>query len=161
MTKVIVRPLVPFSTALIISQDARDRHGFECSRGRSRVRITYRWCTIRYRGKPLALMYGTQADFQEMNQTFSARTMWHSFICALVATFTLAVRPSVPPSLVECELIPVHGSFPYRKAGLVSSLLRSRLALLRATRFRPDWDLWCMSPSHICANLMKRVYTEH
>jgi len=32
---------------------------------------------------------------QEMNQTFSNRTMWQSFVCALVATFTLAVCPQL------------------------------------------------------------------
>lgn len=29
---------------------------------------------------------------QEMSHTFSIRTMWRSVFCALVATFTLAVR---------------------------------------------------------------------
>lgn len=29
---------------------------------------------------------------QEMNQTFANKTMWRSFVCALVATFTLSVR---------------------------------------------------------------------
>ena len=33
---------------------------------------------------------------KEMNQTFSNRTMWQSFVCALVATFTLAVREFTP-----------------------------------------------------------------
>ena len=31
---------------------------------------------------------------KEMNQNFSTRTMWQSFVCALVATFTLAVGPT-------------------------------------------------------------------
>jgi chloride channel 3/4/5 len=39
-------------------------------------------------GSPIG---GVLFAIEEMNQTFSARTMWHSFICALVATFTLAV----------------------------------------------------------------------
>ena len=39
--------------------------------------------------------WGLGAEGQEMNQTFSARTMWRSFVCALVATFTLAVRSLV------------------------------------------------------------------
>jgi chloride channel 3/4/5 len=30
-------------------------------------------------------------SIEEMNQAYSTRTMWRSFVCALVATFTLAV----------------------------------------------------------------------
>jgi hypothetical protein len=34
-----------------------------------------------------------------MNQVFSNRTMWQSFVCALVATFTLAVSCTREPQL--------------------------------------------------------------
>lgn len=39
-------------------------------------------------GSPIG---GVLFSIEEMNQTFSNRTMWQSFVCALVATFTLAV----------------------------------------------------------------------
>ncbi|KAK1926250.1 chloride channel [Papiliotrema laurentii] len=38
-------------------------------------------------GSPIG---GVLFSIEEMNQTFSTRTMWQSFVCALVATFTLA-----------------------------------------------------------------------
>ncbi|OCF36089.1 chloride channel, other eukaryote [Kwoniella heveanensis BCC8398] len=38
-------------------------------------------------GSPIG---GVLFSIEEMNQTFSNRTMWRSFVCALVATFTLA-----------------------------------------------------------------------
>ncbi|RXK39132.1 chloride channel, other eukaryote [Tremella mesenterica] len=38
-------------------------------------------------GSPIG---GVLFSIEEMNQTFSNRTMWQSFVCALVATFTLA-----------------------------------------------------------------------
>ncbi|RSH90660.1 glycerol ethanol, ferric requiring protein [Saitozyma podzolica] len=39
-------------------------------------------------GSPIG---GVLFSIEEMNQVFSNRTMWQSFVCALVATFTLAV----------------------------------------------------------------------
>ena len=39
-------------------------------------------------GSPIG---GVLFSIEEMNQTFSVKTMWQSFVCALVATFTLAV----------------------------------------------------------------------
>lgn len=39
-------------------------------------------------GSPIG---GVLFSIEEMNQGFSTRTMWQSFVCALVATFTLAV----------------------------------------------------------------------
>jgi chloride channel 3/4/5 len=39
-------------------------------------------------GSPIG---GVLFSIEEMNQAFSTRTMWQSFVCALVATFTLAV----------------------------------------------------------------------
>ncbi|ORX33602.1 voltage-gated chloride channel [Kockovaella imperatae] len=38
-------------------------------------------------GSPIG---GVLFSIEEMNQTFSTRTMWYSFVCALVATFTVA-----------------------------------------------------------------------
>jgi H+/Cl- antiporter ClcA len=77
---------------------------------------------------PLPALREHIAYWQEMNQTFSTRTMWQSFVCALVATFTLAVGPFIP-----CEGYPnvaVDGSIQDRQARLVPGVLRSRLALL-------------------------------
>lgn len=39
-------------------------------------------------GSPIG---GVLFSIEEMNQTFSVRTMWRSFVCALVATFFLSV----------------------------------------------------------------------
>lgn len=39
-------------------------------------------------GSPIG---GVLFSIEEMNQAYSTRTMWRSFVCALVATFTLAV----------------------------------------------------------------------
>ena len=51
-------------------------------------------------GSPIG---GVLFSIEEMNQTFSVKTMWQSFVCALVATFTLAVS-------ILCEPIGEHGS---------------------------------------------------
>jgi chloride channel 3/4/5 len=40
-------------------------------------------------GSPIG---GVLFSIEEMNQTFANKTMWRSFVCALVATFTLSVR---------------------------------------------------------------------
>lgn len=53
-----------------------------------------------------------------MNQTFSTRTMWHSFVCALVATFTLAVR-ATGIQLDVPELTRVQSMDPFRTGKLV------------------------------------------
>jgi H+/Cl- antiporter ClcA len=63
--------------------------------------------------------------YQEMNQTFSTRTMWQSFVCALVATFTLAVRTIVlVPKTLRLTLSLVDGSLPHWEARPVPGLLR-------------------------------------
>jgi chloride channel 3/4/5 len=47
---------------------------------------------------------GVMFSIEEMSNTFSIKTMWRSFFCALVATVTLAVRETCsvyPPLLTE------------------------------------------------------------
>jgi chloride channel 3/4/5 len=55
-----------------------------------------------------------------MSHTFSIKTMWRSFFCALVATVTLSVRNnlvlSLWPFLMHCKLQAMN---PYRTGKLV------------------------------------------
>lgn len=82
-----------------LSENARDRHRIKCSRSGRGFRVTYWRCAVLHRGRLSQLGGGNGSDAsQEMNQVFSNRTMWQSFVCALVATFTLAVSP-----LPDCE----------------------------------------------------------
>lgn len=60
---------------------------------------------------------------QEMNQTFSNRTMWQSFVCALVATFTLAVSYATHPPAGRSLTLAVDGPVPHRQARLVPGLV--------------------------------------
>jgi hypothetical protein len=74
------------------SENARDRHRVKCSRSGRGFRITYWRCAVLNRSKLGDRGHDGGSDAsQEMNQVFSNRTMWQSFVCALVATFTLAV----------------------------------------------------------------------
>lgn len=64
--------------------------------------------------------------FQEMSHTFSIKTMWRSFFCALVATFTLSVS-STNPNLYRAPLTSPYSGYeplPHRQAGHVPSYIR-------------------------------------
>lgn len=104
-------------------------------------------------GSPIG---GVLFSIEEMNQGFSTRTMWQSFVCALVATFTLAV--SWHPAAVACvsviELIDltVYGPFQDRQTRPLYCIIRPGLALLRDTSVSPDRRFRCMacSPANPC-----------
>jgi H+/Cl- antiporter ClcA len=56
---------------------------------------------------------GVMFSIEEMTNTFSIKTMWRSFFCALVATVTLAVRPTTLIQHTRCLRICVGDeSFP-------------------------------------------------
>lgn len=98
-----------------------------------------------------------------MNQTFSNRTMWQSFVCALVATFTLAVHKAARGYAFRAYVDLVHGSLPDWKARSVSGLIRSGLALLRDTSLHRHWHFWGKSVTWIYAATLiwPRVSTVH
>lgn len=75
-----------------------------------------------------------------MNQTFSTRTMWQSFVCALVATFTLAVSDGPLCEPVQAD-DSVYGPLSYRQTRLVPGIIRSGLALLRDSCLHPNWPV--------------------
>lgn len=89
-----------FAPADSLSENAGNRHCIKCSRSGRSFRITYWWCAVLHRSKldDSGCRGGSDAS-QEMNQVFSNRTMWQSFVCALVATFTLAVSCTREPQL--------------------------------------------------------------
>lgn len=100
---------------------------------------------------------GLQTD-QEMNQTFSTRTMWRSFVCALVATFTLAVR--VEPWRISVRAdSSVDGPVPDWQTRALPGLVRQGLALLRTTRFHPHWHFW--RKHHLPATRPERESDSH
>ena len=68
----------------------------------------------------------TLTNFQEMSHFFSIKTMWRSFLCALVATVTLSVRDFVTWD-AHYRLNAVIGdeSLPNRKACTFPGHLRS------------------------------------
>ena len=48
--------------------------------------------SIEVRSSQLVLASQLNLSFQEMSNSFSIKTLWRSFFCALVATVTLSVR---------------------------------------------------------------------
>jgi chloride channel 3/4/5 len=114
---------------LIFSQNARAADRSECCRCRGRIRISHWRSVVRYRGESASYDCVSSASakfvtFQEMSHNFSNKTMWRSFVCALVATFTLSVgiiSTFAGLSLILCHI--GHESVPYRKTRPVSSLV--------------------------------------
>jgi len=76
-----------------------------------------------------------------MSNSFSIKTLWRSFFCALVATVTLSVGLLKSFNGVLNIWIG-HESIQDWKAGVVPSHVRSRLAFLRNRLLRDNWNLW-------------------
>jgi chloride channel 3/4/5 len=66
-----------------------------------------------------------------MSHTFSIKTMWRSFFCALMATVTLSVRRVAPPQHLLTNPPAGDEPLPHGQARTFPSHLRPRLALFR------------------------------
>jgi len=85
----------------------------------------------------------SNVERQEMSPSFNTKTMWRSFLCALVATVTLSVRRK-PMRSIRTDLSVQSGYEPFqdRKTGIVPGHIQPRLAFLRDHVLRCSWYIW-------------------